>query len=89
MTGTNCTLDAVRNGPERQRQLLRKGRLADENLFLPLTAHANGRPLMAAMMRRTRSATWWRPKRGRLRSGSCGGFDDLRRFVAHQSVDDV
>jgi len=24
MTGTNCTLDAARNGPEKQRQLLRK-----------------------------------------------------------------
>src|ERR1039458_6256539 len=44
MTGTNCTLDAARNGPERQRQLFRNKKLADENLFLLLTAHANGRP---------------------------------------------
>jgi len=42
MTGTNCTLDAARNGPEKQRQLLRKEMLADENLFLLLTPHANG-----------------------------------------------
>jgi hypothetical protein len=42
MTGTNRTLDAVRNGPEKQRQLLRKERLAAENLFSLLTAHANG-----------------------------------------------
>lgn len=42
MTGTNCTLDAARNGPEKQRQLLRKGKLAAENLFSLLTAHAIG-----------------------------------------------
>jgi hypothetical protein len=43
MTGTNCTLDAARNGPEKQRQLLRKKqKLADENPFFLLTAHANG-----------------------------------------------
>jgi hypothetical protein len=42
MTGTNCILDAARNGPERQRQLLRKERLAAGNLFFLLTAHANG-----------------------------------------------
>jgi hypothetical protein len=42
MTGTNCTLDAARNGPKKQRQLLRKEKLADDNLFLQLTAHANG-----------------------------------------------
>jgi hypothetical protein len=41
MTGTNCTLDAARNGSEKQRQLLIQ-RLADDNLFLLLTAHANG-----------------------------------------------
>jgi hypothetical protein len=41
MTGTNCTLDAARNGTEKQRQLLIK-RLADDNLFFQLTAHANG-----------------------------------------------
>jgi len=35
-------LDAARNGPKKQRQLLRKERLADDNLFLRLTAHANG-----------------------------------------------
>jgi hypothetical protein len=45
MTGTNRTLDAARNGPEKQRQLLRKEMLAAENLFSLLTAHANGRPL--------------------------------------------
>ncbi len=45
MTGTNGTLDAARNGPEKQRQLLREARLADGNLFSHLTAHANGRPL--------------------------------------------
>jgi len=33
MTGTNCTLDAARNGPKKQRQLLGKKRLADGNLF--------------------------------------------------------
>jgi len=38
-------LDAARNGPKKQRQLLRKEKLADDNLFLQLTAHANGRPL--------------------------------------------
>src|SRR3990172_1575462 len=43
MTGTNCTLDAARHGPERPRQLLRKEKLADGNLFSLLTAHANGR----------------------------------------------
>ena len=42
MTGTNYILDAARNGPEKQRQLLRKERLADGNLFFLLTAHANG-----------------------------------------------
>jgi hypothetical protein len=42
MTGTNYTLDAARNGPEKPRQLLRKERLADGNLFSCLTAHANG-----------------------------------------------
>jgi hypothetical protein len=42
MTGTNRTLDAARNGPEKQRQLLRKEMLAAENLFSLLTAHANG-----------------------------------------------
>ena len=42
MTGTNGTLDAARNGPERQRQLLREEKLADGKLFLLLTAHANG-----------------------------------------------
>jgi hypothetical protein len=43
MTGTNGTLDAARNGPEKQRQLLRKRqKLAAENLFSLLTAHANG-----------------------------------------------
>jgi hypothetical protein len=45
MTGTNCTLDAARNGPKKQRQLLGKKRLADGNLFSLLTAHANGRPI--------------------------------------------
>src|ERR1039457_3082458 len=45
MTGTNDSVDAARNGPERQRQLLRKERLADGKLFSLLTAHANGRPL--------------------------------------------
>jgi hypothetical protein len=44
MTGTNCTLDAARNGPKKQRQLLGKERLADGNPFSLLTAHANGRP---------------------------------------------
>ena len=39
------TLDAVRPGPKRQRQLLRKERLADGDPFSLLTAHANGRPL--------------------------------------------
>jgi len=33
---------AARNGLKRQRQLLRKERLADGNPFLHLTAHANG-----------------------------------------------
>jgi hypothetical protein len=42
MTGTNCTLDAARNGPKRPRQLLRKRKLADGKLFSHLTAHANG-----------------------------------------------
>jgi hypothetical protein len=37
-------LDAARNGPKRQRQLLGKERLAAGNLFFFLTAHANGRP---------------------------------------------
>jgi hypothetical protein len=46
MTGTNCTLDAARNGPERSRQLLGKEKLADGNLFILLTAHVNGRPLL-------------------------------------------
>src|ERR1041385_9197557 len=45
MTGTNCTLDAARNGPKRKRQLLGKERLAAGNLFSRLTAHANGRHL--------------------------------------------
>ena len=45
MTGTNGTLDAARNGQRKQRQLLRKERLADGNQFSLLTAHANGRPL--------------------------------------------
>jgi len=44
MTGTNYILDAARNGLKRQRQLLRKERLADGKLFFFLTAHANGRP---------------------------------------------
>jgi hypothetical protein len=42
MTGTNRTLDAARNGPKRPRQLLSKEKLAAENLFSSLTAHANG-----------------------------------------------
>ena len=42
MTGTNYTLDAARNGPEKQRQLLREERLADGNRFSLLTARANG-----------------------------------------------
>jgi hypothetical protein len=42
MTGTNGTLDAARNGPKKQRQLLRKEKLADENPFSLLTVHANG-----------------------------------------------
>ena len=42
MTGTNYTLDAARNGPEKQRQLLREERLADGNHFSLLTARANG-----------------------------------------------
>jgi hypothetical protein len=42
MTGTNRTLDAARNGQERQRQLLRNEMLAAENLFSLLTSHANG-----------------------------------------------
>jgi hypothetical protein len=42
MAGTNRTLDAARNGPEKQRQLLRNEMLAAENLFSLLTAHANG-----------------------------------------------
>jgi hypothetical protein len=47
MTGTNCTLDAARNGPEKQRQLLGKKRLAAGKLFSFLTAHVNGRPVYA------------------------------------------
>ena len=43
-TGTNDTAGAVRLGP-RQRQLLRKERLAAGDPFSCLTAHANGRPL--------------------------------------------
>ncbi len=45
MTGRNRALNAARNGLKRQRQLLRKERLADGNPFSLLTAHANGRPL--------------------------------------------
>jgi hypothetical protein len=45
MTGTNYILDAARNGPKKQRQLLRKERLADGDPFSLLTAHANGRPV--------------------------------------------
>jgi hypothetical protein len=41
-TGTNRALNAVRNGTKRQRQLLRKERLAAGNPFFFLTAHANG-----------------------------------------------
>ena len=41
MTGTNCTLDAARNGPKRERELLRKAKLADGNHFPHLTTHAN------------------------------------------------
>jgi hypothetical protein len=41
MTGTNYILDAARNGLKRQRQLLRKERLADGKLFFFLTAHAS------------------------------------------------
>jgi hypothetical protein len=46
MTGRNRALNAARNGQKRQRQLLRKERLADGNPFLHLTALANGRPLL-------------------------------------------
>ena len=38
-------LDAARNGPRRQRQLLRKEKLAAEDPFSLLTARANGQPL--------------------------------------------
>ena len=40
--GLDVPYDAARNGPEKPRQLLRKERLADLNLFLRLTAHADG-----------------------------------------------
>ncbi len=50
MTGTNCILDAARNGPERQRQLLIKEKLAAENPSSHLTAHANGRPFHCPSM---------------------------------------
>jgi len=33
MTGTNCTLDAAHNGPEKQRQLLRKKGWLTESYF--------------------------------------------------------
>ena len=42
MTGTNDTTGAVRLGRKRQRQLLRKKKLADGDPFSFLTAHANG-----------------------------------------------
>jgi hypothetical protein len=51
MTGTNCTMDAARNGPEKQRPLLRTERLADGNLFPRLTTHANGGPFTATYKR--------------------------------------
>jgi hypothetical protein len=38
-------LDAARNGPEKQRPLLRKERLAGGNLFSRLATHANGWPV--------------------------------------------
>jgi hypothetical protein len=38
-------MDAARNGPEKQRQLLRKEKLPAGNPFSLLTAHANGGPL--------------------------------------------
>jgi len=41
-TGPNCTLDAVRNGPEKQRLLLTEEKLADGNPFSNMTARANG-----------------------------------------------
>ena len=47
MTGRNRALNAARNG-QRQRQLLRNGKLADANPFLHLTAHANGCLLYAS-----------------------------------------
>jgi hypothetical protein len=42
MTGRNRALNAARNGQKRQRQLLRKEKLAAGNPFSLLTAHANG-----------------------------------------------
>jgi hypothetical protein len=44
MTGRNRALNAARTG-EKQRQLLKKEKLAGGNPFSRLTARANGRPL--------------------------------------------
>jgi hypothetical protein len=43
----------------------------------PLTA---GSRMSAVMMRQMRCGIWWRRKRGRLRSGSCGGYDVTNRL---------
>ena len=48
ITGPNYSLDAAGTGPKKERQLLRKERLADGNLFFSWTAPANGRPLNVA-----------------------------------------
>ena len=45
MVGIDLHSNNALCGQRRQRQLLRKERLADGNLFSLLTAHANGRPL--------------------------------------------
>jgi hypothetical protein len=55
MTGTNCTLDAARNGLEKPRPLLRKERLAGGNLFFRLTTHANGCPVYLSVRGDTQS----------------------------------
>jgi hypothetical protein len=42
MTGTNCGLDAARNGSNTQRPLLSRGTLAAANPFSPLTTPTAG-----------------------------------------------
>src|SRR6516164_8234043 len=48
------TLDAARNCPERQRQLLRKGRPPDGNSFSLSTSHAIGRPIQGVCKAKNR-----------------------------------